>query len=112
MRPIELRVRIIIWIGVLIVFTGYVFWGPTSVRQASRFRMANKHLPVIRAVLDSSPEYSNLQAGDYSGGGGTIRIIGHVPSADVLEKLKTQIEQTKSPVRVLYSVSVATVKVP
>jgi hypothetical protein len=102
----KIKLRVALLLGLLAVSAAYLYWGDTSVRQARRLKLANQHLPAVRAVLASSADFESLQAGGSTGLGGVILIIGRVPSAEALAQLKLLLDKTKSPVDLVYQVDI------
>ena len=90
---------VIATLGVWQVFTGNTFF-----RQKRNMERAREHIPVVRAALDSIPEFKHLDVGVYTGSGGSLAVAGDLPSNSDVERVRQIVEATKPPVQVSYRI--------
>jgi len=86
--------RLPLLLAILVALGGYVWCGPTSVRQARWMAEAREQVPAVEAVIRSDPHFADCRVGVHTGGG--ILIVGSVRAESHLQDLKHQLR----PIRV------------
>lgn len=82
-----------------------VFTGDTLIRQYQNMKKADLHVPLVRQKLDKIPEFRQLRVARYTGGGGSLIVIGVVSSEADVTRVKEIVKQTSPPVAVVYQLN-------
>ena len=98
--------RLSVLICALLICALYAYFGDTNIRQLRRIAIARDHVSVIKEAIVSTTEYSKVDVGVTTAGGGCILVYGCVSSDRYLNNLKKEIDNTKPPVNVVYAIQV------
>lgn len=74
--------------------------------QLQNMAAAERHIPVLQAVLERDSRFTNLALRPYTGHDGSLKISGELYADADLQDLKKIVEASKPPVAVVYAVPV------
>jgi len=94
------------WVILAVIVVGTAIYYPFSPggRQQRNMDRAARHIPAIKAQIAGDARFADITLNPYTGNGGSLLVLGEVPSEDDVEALKAIVAKTNPPTPVAFVV--------